>query len=344
MAVGAHARRRDGHAPDAGRRRRDRLRCGLRRARSHLPGACGRDVPEPRRGDQGKAQGAALERRGAGAGDRQVARGARPDGAGATLRAARGRRPEHRVRRQGAARRAAARHLPGPPAKRHRARGGRCRTRALHHQARARRHRAPRADRHARRGHHPAVAHARAFAGRHRLRRDPDQDGRGRIQSLALRGLEIPTDAWGQLWVHFGPHDKARYVSAKDLLAGTVPPDRFRGRLVLVGTSAVGLLDLKTTPVEPAMPGVEVHAQLLESMLSRTVLSSPSYATLAELATALLVGVAIIALAPVLSAWALFGVGGVIAATLAGASWYYFSKLNLLIDPSFPLPSLNRSV
>jgi len=159
------------------------------------------------------------------------------------------------------------------------------------------------------------------------------------IQSLALRGLEIPTDAWGQLWVHFGPHDKARYVSAKDLLAGTVPPDRFRGRLVLVGTSAVGLLDLKTTPVEPAMPGVEVHAQLLESMLSRTVLSSPSYATLAELATALLVGVAIIALAPVLSAWALFGVGGVIAATLAGASWYYFSKLNLLIDPSFPLLS-----
>src|SRR5919112_6393905 len=80
------------------------------------------------------------------------------------------------------------------------------------------------------------------------------------IQSLALRGLEIPTDAWGQLWVHFGPHDKARYVSAKDLLAGAVPPDRFRGRLVLVGTSAVGLLDLKTTPVEPAMPGVEVHA------------------------------------------------------------------------------------
>ena len=159
------------------------------------------------------------------------------------------------------------------------------------------------------------------------------------IQSLVLRGLEIPTDAWGQLWIHFGPHDASRFVSAKDLLAGTVDADRFKGRLVLIGTSAVGLLDLKTTPVEPAMPGVEVHAQVLESMLSRTVLSSPSYATLAELVTALLVGLAIIALAPVLSAGWLFWVGGAVAAMLAGASWYYFASLNLLIDPSYPLAS-----
>jgi adenylate cyclase len=159
------------------------------------------------------------------------------------------------------------------------------------------------------------------------------------IQALGLRGLEIPTDPWGQLWVHFGPHDKARYVSAKDVLAGTVAPDLFRGRLVLIGTSAVGLLDLKTTPVEPAMPGVEVHAQLLESMLSRTVLSAPAYATLVELATALLVGLAIVALAPILSAWALFAIGAIIAAGIAGFSWYYFSQLNLLIDPSYPLVS-----
>ena len=114
-------------------------------------------------------------------------------------------------------------------------------------------------------------------------------------------------------------------------------PDRFRSRLVLIGTSAVGLLDLKTTPTEPAMPGVEVHAQLLESMLGKTVLTSPSYATLAELALAVLVGLAVIALAPLLGAWTLFWVGGAMAALLAGVSWYYFWQRNLLIDFTFPL-------
>jgi adenylate cyclase len=125
------------------------------------------------------------------------------------------------------------------------------------------------------------------------------------VQSVAFgrRGLEISTDRRGQLWVHFSPHDKSRFVSAKDVLSGAADPGRFKGKIVLVGTSAIGLLDLKTTPVDPTMPGVEVHAQLLESMLSGASLTSPSYATLAELAIATLVGLAIIALAPVLGAW-----------------------------------------
>jgi len=76
------------------------------------------------------------------------------------------------------------------------------------------------------------------------------------VQSVAVPGLEVPTDRNGQLWVHFNKHDQARFVSAKDVLQGNVPPDRMRGRLVLIGTSAIGLLDLKTTPVEAAMPGV----------------------------------------------------------------------------------------
>jgi len=128
------------------------------------------------------------------------------------------------------------------------------------------------------------------------------------VQSVAFdrRGLEIPTDRRGQLWVHFSPHHKSRFVPAKDVLSGAADPARFKGKIVLVGTSAIGLLDLKTTPVDPTMPGVEVHAQLLESMLGGASVTSPSYTTLAELATATLVSLAIIALAPILGAWALF--------------------------------------
>ena len=88
------------------------------------------------------------------------------------------------------------------------------------------------------------------------------------IKGVALPGFEMPTDRNGQLWVHFAPHDQARYVSALDLLEGRVAADRMSRRLVLIGTSAAGLLDLKTTPNDPVMPGVEIHAQVLESILS----------------------------------------------------------------------------
>ena len=97
-------------------------------------------------------------------------------------------------------------------------------------------------------------------------------------KSVAVPGLEIPTDRSGQLWIHFGPHDPARYVSAKDVIEGRIPPDKVAGKLVLIGTSAVGLLDIKTTPLDPAMPGVEIHAQILETVLSRSVLSHPNWA------------------------------------------------------------------
>ena len=59
------------------------------------------------------------------------------------------------------------------------------------------------------------------------------------------------------------------YVSAVDVLENNVAPDKIAGKLVLIGTSAVGLNDIKTTPVSRAMPGVEIHAQVLESALDR---------------------------------------------------------------------------
>ena len=84
------------------------------------------------------------------------------------------------------------------------------------------------------------------------------------------------------------------------MLEGRVPADRVSRRLVLIGTSAAGLLDLKTTPIDPAMPGVEVHAQVLENILTNAMLSSPNYAVAAELGAAFVMGLAIIWLAPIL--------------------------------------------
>jgi adenylate cyclase len=157
------------------------------------------------------------------------------------------------------------------------------------------------------------------------------------VQSVAVPGLELPTDQNGRLWVHFNRHDRGRYVSANDVLQGRVPRDSVEGKLVLIGTSAAGLLDVKTTPVAAAMPGVEVHAQILESALANSLLTYPNYAIGAELVVAVLVGLAIIIVAPMLRASTVIALGAVVVAALIGVSWYLYSQYNLLIDFTYPL-------
>jgi adenylate cyclase len=159
------------------------------------------------------------------------------------------------------------------------------------------------------------------------------------VRAVAVPGLEVPTDRNGQFWVHFNKTNPARYVSAKDVLQGQVPADRLRGRLVLIGTSAIGLLDIKTTPVEAAMPGVEVHAQILESVLTKTLLNHPNYAIGAELIVAVLFGLAIIVVAPLLSPTIVVVLGVLLVAGLIGLSLFLFVAHNLLIDFTYPLIS-----
>ena len=159
------------------------------------------------------------------------------------------------------------------------------------------------------------------------------------IKSVAVPGFEVPTDRNGQLWVYFAPHDPARFVSAIDVLNGRVGPEKITGKLVLIGTSAAGLNDLKTTPVDPTMPGVEVHAQVLESMLTQSVLSRPNYAIAVELGAALLIGIMIVWLVPILGPVFLLAMVGFIITLLVGTSWFYYTHNKVLIDFTYPLLS-----
>jgi len=159
------------------------------------------------------------------------------------------------------------------------------------------------------------------------------------IKSVAVKGFEVPTDRNGQLWVHFAHHDPSIFVSAADVLEGSVEPQTIAEKLVLIGTSAVGLLDVKTTPVSPVMPGVEIHAQVLEAALTKKLLSQPPYGPILEFGAALLLGIAVIWLAPLFGPVTLVAVGAFIAALLVGTSWYFYTQHKLLIDFTYPLLS-----
>jgi adenylate cyclase len=87
------------------------------------------------------------------------------------------------------------------------------------------------------------------------------------------------------------------------------------------------------------MPGVEVHAQIIESILTNALLSAPSWAIGAEIIVALVFGLAIIIAAPMLPAAILIALGAILILGLIGLSWYFFAVHNLLIDFTYPLIS-----
>jgi adenylate cyclase len=174
----------------------------------------------------------------------------------------------------------------------------------------------------------------RVVAGSDAILIRTDESG---VHNVAVPGLELPTDPNGRIWVHFSPHDKSRYVSARDVVEGKVAPESFAGKLVLVGTSAIGLLDVKTTPITRAMPGVEVHAQLLEAALTNSLLAAPSYAVVLEMFGAVIAGSALSLLAPVVGVLTLLAIATFAAAAFVATSWIAYSGYQMLLDASFPL-------
>lgn len=159
------------------------------------------------------------------------------------------------------------------------------------------------------------------------------------MRDFVVGGVKVPTDANGRIWLHFSPHDPRRFVSAADVLEGKVGERELAGKLVLLGTSAIGLLDNKTTPLDAAMPGVEVHAQLLENILNGTQLKRPSYLVGAEIVLALGIALLIIVLVPWLGARSVLVIGFLIAVNLSLGSVYLFRNRGVLMDVVYPLLS-----
>lgn len=165
------------------------------------------------------------------------------------------------------------------------------------------------------------------------------------IDSIRAGHVILPTDAQGELWLKFAPPDPRRSISARDLLAGKIDNSEIEGRFILIGTSATGLMDLRTTPLVPALPGVEIHAQAIEQMLAGDHLVRPSWATGAELVFLVVAGLlsaGLIARSQTVARY--IATSGAVAAailTLAAiagvvtVSWFAYRQ-GLLIDPVYP--------
>ncbi len=145
----------------------------------------------------------------------------------------------------------------------------------------------------------------------------------------------IPTDRNGRAWPYFAVPDHGKYVSVKSVLEGSADPNRFAGKLVILGTSAFGLHDIRSIPTASLVPGVEVHAQVIESALTGSFLRRPGIMLGIEAAIILAGGLLLVWLVPWVGAkWsALLFVA--IAGGAAATAWHLFTSQLLLFDVGY---------
>jgi adenylate cyclase len=130
--------------------------------------------------------------------------------------------------------------------------------------------------------------------------------GYGGLEWLKVGPLTIPVDETASALIPYrGGKFSYPYISLADVLKERVKPEMLRGKIALIGTTAPGLLDLRSTPVDSVYPGVEIHANLIAGILDKAIKQKPPFVVGAEVILLVIGGVALALLIPMLSAlWA----------------------------------------
>ncbi len=173
-------------------------------------------------------------------------------------------------------------------------------------------------------------------------------DGGGEIGGIesTVTGIRVgphvlQTTADGAVWIRYSGIRPERTVSAATILDGDVDDPflrwRIDGHFILIGATAPGLGDIVATPMSASVPGVEVHAEILEQIIDGTLLTRPDWASGAERMTAWAVGLLIVGIV-VLAAygWAAIGAAAVFA-TIPALSFLAFDRFDVILGPTVPM-------
>ncbi len=158
------------------------------------------------------------------------------------------------------------------------------------------------------------------------------------VEELRIGRFSVPTDELGRIMINYrGGVKTFPHIPATDILRGTVAKDVFKDKIVLIGATAAGLYDLRVTPFANVFPGVEIHANVIDSVLSDDYLFQPAWAAILDITAMMLAGLLLAMVLPRV---------GVIYGGLAGLSFfvgyislcqYLFSNNGIILNQVYPL-------
>ncbi|SDR50327.1 adenylate cyclase [Paraburkholderia fungorum] len=116
------------------------------------------------------------------------------------------------------------------------------------------------------------------------------------VQAMGVADVLVPTQPGGDIWLHFASirSTLSRYISARDVLQRKVDPERIRNKLVLIGLTGAGVTDMRTTPLGELVPGIEIQAQVIETIFEGRFLRRPTWLKWAESAFIMIFGLLIV--------------------------------------------------
>jgi len=165
-----------------------------------------------------------------------------------------------------------------------------------------------------------------------------ETNGSRSLEWVYVGDIAIPVDEHSAVMVpYIGKQKTFDYISAADILNKSIPRNLLKDKIAIFGTSAAGLLDLRTTPLESAYPGVEVHANIIQGILDQSIKHKPEYIIGFELLLLLLFGIILTIILPILSpAWstitAVFSIGIVLL-----MDHYAWNQLMVIMPIASPL-------
>ena len=164
----------------------------------------------------------------------------------------------------------------------------------------------------------------------------------GIVESIKIGAIPVPTTRAGEMWMYYAKNDPGLYVPAHKILRGDQKTrqalkQKLQGHIVFIGASATGLFDIKTTSLGNSVPGVSIHAQALDQILSQTFLWRPDWADGVEILLIIIGGIFIVLAATFLSPAKSLLLGAIWAIALVIGSWVGFKNYHILFDTTFPL-------
>ena len=158
------------------------------------------------------------------------------------------------------------------------------------------------------------------------------------LEWIKIGNLHIPVDESGNVLVpYLGKQKSFDYISASDVLNKKVDINRLKDKIALFGTSAPGLLDLRTTPLEAAYPGVEIHANIIQGILDERIMHKPGYTKGFEFLLLITLGLLLTFLLPWLSAtWGVVASLS-IAGLLIASNLLAWTQYNMVLPVATPV-------
>ncbi len=156
------------------------------------------------------------------------------------------------------------------------------------------------------------------------------------VEAVGVGDIAARTQPDGRIWVHFSHHDPSRFVSAADVISGAADMAVFREQLVIVGVTGLAITDQVTTPLDERIPGVEIHANVLENIFEGRVLHRPYWAAWAEALVLLAAGAALIAAMPASRMFLWPVLMAALFAALLGSGFAAYRYGQYLFDATMP--------